>query len=151
MGGAIAVCLAAQLNALDHPSIKGLILENPFASIPGMVKALYPERWLPYHYMGPLVFDKWDALQEMQNMHEASLLRKLSQNMLVLLSEKDEVVPTEMGRALFEAASDTPTVIPSPKPLMRRGELVVIRGALHEDGWMRRQWVVVMDKYLASN
>ncbi|KZT09202.1 uncharacterized protein LAESUDRAFT_722928 [Laetiporus sulphureus 93-53] len=99
LGGAIAVCLTAQLKASDYPTVKGLILENPFASIPGMVRALYPQRWLPYRYLAPLTFDKWDAVAAMRSVdvRHDSLLARLSTNMLVLLSEKDEIVPTSMG------------------------------------------------------
>ena len=149
LGGAIAVCLTSRLKAEDFPKVNGLILENPFASIPGMVKAMYPQRWLPYHHMGPLVFDKWDALQAMRDMPEDALLWKLSHNLLVLLSEKDEIVPPDMGRALFDASYATRLVRPDAHAGRNR-RLVPIGGALHETAWMKREWVNHMTQYLTS-
>ncbi|GAA6005396.1 hypothetical protein JCM10207_002967 [Rhodosporidiobolus poonsookiae] len=82
LGGAAAVVLAQELGVAPFPprrltggvegqegeeegearAVRGLILENPLPSIPFMVRALYPQRWLPYHYLGPFAFDKWNAL-----------------------------------------------------------------------------------------
>jgi hypothetical protein len=45
---------------------------------------------------------------------------------LVLQSEKDEVVPMSMSRAICEAAEIGPPVI--------------IRGALHENAWEWKAW-----------
>ncbi|GAA5830554.1 hypothetical protein JCM11251_002513 [Rhodosporidiobolus azoricus] len=85
LGGAAAVLLLEQLGqapfpplsspawSCAHPSplsppphttrprVDALIVENPLPSIPIMVRALYPQKWLPYHYLGPFAFDKWDA------------------------------------------------------------------------------------------
>ncbi|KAG6833387.1 hypothetical protein H0H93_013268, partial [Arthromyces matolae] len=67
LGGAVALCLLSQRNlsevlGKDAERVSGVILENPFASIPGMVEALYPQKWLPYRYLKPFVWDRWDAL-----------------------------------------------------------------------------------------
>ncbi|GAA5905378.1 hypothetical protein JCM6882_003142 [Rhodosporidiobolus microsporus] len=84
LGGAAAVLLLEQLGRAPFPAspsssaafgagttsdapttttprVHALILENPLPSIPIMVRALYPQKWLPYHYLGPFAFDKWDA------------------------------------------------------------------------------------------
>ena len=136
LGGAAAVCLSAQVRAETFPCVQGLILENPFASIPWMVKALYPQKWLPYHYLGGLAFDKWDALGAMRDVREGTLLNRLDKNMLVVLSMKDEIVPNEMGKALFEAASDN---LKSGQEHSTR-RLAIIPGALHDNAWTVRQW-----------
>ncbi|KAG6846648.1 hypothetical protein H0H93_012662, partial [Arthromyces matolae] len=67
LGGAVALCLLSQRNlpevlGKDAERVSGVILENPFASIPGMIEALYPQKWLPYRYLKPFVWDRWDAL-----------------------------------------------------------------------------------------
>lgn len=144
LGGAVAVCLAASLDAAAYPFVKGLILENPFASIGGMVQALYPQRWLPYRYLAPLAFDRWDALAAVRGMRPGSLLASLARDTLVLLSEKDEVVPTSMGMQLHAALLEKvgPTVTENSC------RQVVIRGALHEHAWKQRQWAREMEGYL---
>jgi len=153
LGGAIAVCLAEQLNSTDYSAVKGLILENPFSSIPGMVQALYPQRWLPYRYLAPLAFDKWDAVAAMRSVKDrpSSLLARLSKDMLVLLSEKDEVVPPTMGMGLYGeglSATGSRTERATAGDSTRRQ--IVIRGALHENAWTERQWSTEMRRYLES-
>lgn len=141
LGGAVAVCLASKLKAAKYPNVTGLILENPFSSTSGMVKALYPQKWLPYHYLGGLLFDKWDALRsvEQAKANSGSLLMKLSSRMLLLLSEKDELVPTSMGENLFRAGVDS-----------EYKRKTVIKGALHEDAWRYRQWFLEIKRYVGS-
>jgi len=155
LGGAIAVCLlaslsedsnSAQLDATVDQALKGLILENPFSSIPDMVRALYPQRWLPYRFLAPLAWDKWDALRALQSAKSGSILERLSRKMLVMVSEKDEVVPREMGISLFTAMNPSPGTGVSEDSYLPR--LVTVRDALHEDAWMQRQWASEVSKYL---
>ncbi|CCL98525.1 uncharacterized protein FIBRA_00524 [Fibroporia radiculosa] len=153
LGGSIAVCLASQLSNADYPTVKGLILENPFSSIPDMLRALYPQRWLPYRYLTPFAFDRWDAISAMKIAHhqQSSLLARLSKEMLVLLSEKDEMVPTSMGMALYSASEQSDPAGASTRDHgagRSAKRLIVIRGALHEHGWMEREWLAVMTEYL---
>ncbi|KAI0947508.1 hypothetical protein AcW1_007721 [Taiwanofungus camphoratus] len=147
LGGAIAVCLSSQLSSAEYPNVKGLILENPFSSIPGMMRALYPQHWLPYRYLAPLAFDKWDAVSAMRNAkhNPGSLLERLSRSMLMLLSERDEVVPTSMGLDLYEASGSGAGDAKTGLELRR---CVIIRDALHELASMERQWLVEMQGYL---
>lgn len=150
LGGAAAVCLAARIRdeGIYH-NVKGMVLENPFASIPAMVKALYPQRWLPYHYLGGFAFDKWDAVSAMsraQVQDDNSLLRRLSQSMLLILSKKDEIVPNEQGLELFEAANSGP----SDGSEARRSRVVVMTTALHENAWTERQWRSEVEQYIRS-
>ncbi|KAI5117811.1 hypothetical protein M0805_004571 [Coniferiporia weirii] len=148
-------------------SIRGLILENPFSSIPDMVRALYPQRWLPYRFLAPLAWDKWNALGIMQaagprrstqdvipenersdglhpdeaatrhGVEAVSALPGVAREMLVLVSARDEVVPREMGRALYDA-----------RPPGGSARFVVIDDALHEDAWRQKQWAKEVARYL---
>jgi uncharacterized protein len=150
LGGAAAVCLAARLSDQDkYKNVKGMALENPFSSIPAMVKALYPQRWLPYHHLGGFALDKWDALSAMSRVQTQgnSLLKRLSQSMLLILSKKDEIVPNEQGLALFEAA----TVRSASKGSgANRSRAVIIPAALHENAWTERQWRNELELYIRS-
>ncbi|KAJ6565816.1 Alpha/Beta hydrolase protein [Mycena vulgaris] len=140
LGGAAAVCLLAQLPDLDanateqerregtpdYSRIRGLVLENPFASIPGMVRALYPQRWLPYHHLAPLAWDR------------PSILTRLAPSTLTLLSAHDEVVPPSMGAQLHLLAG------------ARRERLVEVPGALHDNAWRERVWRGEVGRYVAD-
>jgi uncharacterized protein len=188
LGGAAAICLLAQLrepspemptppdsgggipvSKNDYSRIKGLIVENPFASIPGMVRALYPQRWLPYHHMADLAWDRWDAVSAIGNVSlsregHAAVLARLKKDMMLLLSERDEVVPSSMGEAIWAAAlhcgsgdsrpttretesnlDSAPAHRTCEKPLRRK---VVVEGALHEDAWTSRKWIVEVRRYI---
>lgn len=58
--------------------------------------------------------------------------------MLVLLSEKDELVPNSMGRDILSAT----------KSKGRSG--VVIQDALHENAWEQAQWAREIARYVDS-
>ena len=130
------MCLASRLGSEQYSNVQGLILENPFASVPEMVKALYPQRWLPYHYLAPFVWDAWDAVHAASSMSQDSLLWRLSKDMLVLLSGKDELVPNWMGMGIFNATKS------------EGRQSVIIRDALHENAWGQGQWVREIAQYV---
>ncbi|OCB89499.1 hypothetical protein A7U60_g3294 [Sanghuangporus baumii] len=178
LGGAVPVCLLASLDSdlreeQDYrelrSALRGMILENPFASIPDMVRALYPQSWLPYHYLAPLARDKWDALSAMRDSARVSassseassslpageddsrhhsILPKLARNMLVLVSSHDEVVPPSMGRAIFDARPAGARNARDGGHGEDRSRLVEIDGALHEDAWRQLQWRKETGRYL---
>lgn len=58
--------------------------------------------------------------------------------MLVLLSEKDELVPSSMAIDILNATKS------------KRTSSVVIRDALHEDAWKQGQWVREIAQYVES-
>lgn len=100
LGGAVAVEAAGRI-------LPGaLVLESTFTSIPDMAKRLYP--WLP---VSRLLRIRYDSLGRIGG---------LSCPMAVLHSPKDEIVPFEMGRRLFEKA-------PGPKVFLE------LKGG-HNDG-----------------
>ena len=103
LGAAVTVDLA-----LAQPP-RGVVLESPFTSVRAMADAVLPGA-------GYLFRTRWDSL---------SKIRHLAAPLLVLHSERDEVVPFGHGRAIFEAA---------PEPKM----FFPIRDARHYD--MNAQW-----------
>ncbi|KAJ9096842.1 hypothetical protein QFC21_005115 [Naganishia friedmannii] len=134
----------------------GLIFENGFASIPGMVKALYPHQWLPYHHLGSFAFDRWDALACFENQAESatpipvpegttsntatqpppSLLHTIP--ILFISSEEDEMVPPTMMQQLYDAVTTT-------RSLVRPGEegqvrWLAVKDALHDFAWQKEVW-----------
>jgi uncharacterized protein len=160
LGASIALCLLASRkdvpNAASSAVVHGLVLENAITSVPDMVRALYPQRWLPYRYLGPFVRDRWDARAA-----AAAYMfpRSLARRTMVLVSERDEVVPPTMGREIFDALRMR-TSGDIDEDVERRGELeagerreplrrfVVLEGALHEDAWRYRDWSQAIKQYL---
>ncbi|KAH9057486.1 Alpha/Beta hydrolase protein, partial [Lactarius vividus] len=137
LGACAALCVLA---AHGHPlGVRGLVLENAFTSVPDMLRALYPQRWLPYRYLGPFVVDRWDARAAARDMRRRCAL---AHRAMVLVSERDEVVPPAMGQEIFDA-------LKAPSGTDGRiGRLVVLERALHEDAWRHRDWSQAMKQYL---
>ena len=152
LGASVALCLLASRQDLPNATpaaVHGLVLENAFTSVPDMVRALYPQRWLPYRYLGPFVRDRWDARAAAH-----IFPRALARRAMVLVSERDEVVPPAMGREIFgvlrasrniEEGSEGGIAVKTQETL---GRLVVLEGALHEDAWRYREWSRAMRQYL---
>jgi len=163
LGASIALCLlASHRNGEGAPNANaavmahGLVLENAFTSVPDMLRVLYPQRWLPYRYLGPFVRDRWDARAAAAASH--LFPRALARRAMVLVSERDEVVPPAMGREIFGALrtswEDTRESVEGVGGDMRMGEreflgrFVVVEGALHEDAWRYRDWMRAVKQYL---
>ncbi|KAF8630058.1 hypothetical protein AX17_005503 [Amanita inopinata Kibby_2008] len=196
LGAAVAVCLLSLLHSRDdvgfrpsHPwsrpkfplalthdprldRIQGLILENPFSSIPEMVRALYPSKWIPYRYLAPFVWDKWDAGAALRSCSTAvrrhnetsssispaasvSVLARLARNTLVLQSEHDEIVPCQMGEEMYALAQAVPRIVVDSRYTAVGGEeqgqmgrFVVVPGALHDTAWTKAIWTKEMKTYV---
>ena len=114
-GRSLGAAVAADLATREECS--ALILETPFASIREMARAVFP--FLP---LGPLLRTRYDAVEK---------IRKVKVPVLVLHGDRDEVIPFEQGKKVFDAA-------PSPK------EFYTIRGAHHND-----TYIVGGDAYFA--
>lgn len=175
LGASIAICLLNNILLGNNENlgrigdrITGLIVENPFTSVPDMVRILYESRWLPYYYLGHFVWDRWDALHNLQEISPGAsasstgprtVLEKLARSMLVLTSESDEIVPPAMGRELYNKAlgvSDDSTASTSKDPdsktssMLPSAKLVVVRGALHDNGWTKQAWRDAVAGYIDS-
>ena len=101
LGAGVAVELA--LRAPPH----GLILESALPSIPYMARRAYP--WFPFVQF--FVRSRYDSLDKLQRLDVPKLL---------LHGDRDDIVPIDAGRELFDAAAE-------PKAFY------TIRGAGHND------------------
>jgi fermentation-respiration switch protein FrsA (DUF1100 family) len=100
-------CAVALEVALARPA-GGVALETPFLSVPALARKHYP--FVPAF----VIRSRFDA---------ASKIDRVTVPKLFLVAERDEIVPAEQGRALFELARP-------PK------ELFVIPGAGHNDTYV---------------
>lgn len=104
LGGAIAA------QVIRHHPFDGLILQSTFTSLPDVARAVWPR--LPLHHFAGRYFDSRSAVSN------------LDVPLLVLHGGSDEVVPSWMAHALYEAC-------PGKK------ELHIVDGGLHKDLYVR--------------
>lgn len=104
--------------------VDGVLLETPFTSVRDMLKELYPQKWLPYRYLGGFLWNHWNSLEGLRRvgvcawalprgeptanpLHKSGRkggITTLAANavrlpkVLILSAEKDELVPA--GHAL---------------------------------------------------
>jgi fermentation-respiration switch protein FrsA (DUF1100 family) len=106
LGSGVAVELATRRE------IAGLVLEGAFSSLPELGARLYP--YLPVRLLARVRYDN------------AAKVGSLDRPLLMLHSPQDRVVPIELGRALYDAATD-------PK------EFVETSGGHNDGGFLRSQ------------
>ncbi|MBI3267707.1 MAG: alpha/beta hydrolase [Planctomycetes bacterium] len=105
LGGAVAVELATRRAG----RALGLVLESTFTRIVDVGRRAYP-----YAPVGPFFGKKFDSL---------SKIARIGHPLLSIHGTDDEIIPFELGRALFDAA-------PEPKWFFR------IPGATHKDTFL---------------
>lgn len=103
LGAAVATEMATRFDS------QALILESPFVSIAEMARTI-----LPFLPIGPFLQTKYEVKEK---------IKKTKVPLLVLHGERDEIVPIEQGRKVFDAA-------PEPK------KLFIIAGAGHNDTYV---------------
>jgi alpha-beta hydrolase superfamily lysophospholipase len=129
LGAGIACTAAAEhmQHARDTrgSSIIGLILETPFTSMKSMLLALYPQKWLPYQYLHPFLWNHWDSEVALRQI----ALVESRPRVLLLPATRDEVVPPaetdKLARVCKEVGLET--------------QRVDVLGALHTEATTRRE------------
>ncbi|MCA9007518.1 MAG: alpha/beta hydrolase [Planctomycetaceae bacterium] len=116
LGGAVAVDLAAEDGA------RGLVLASTFSSLPDA--AAYHVPWI------------LPSLNMTQRLNSAGKIGNYSGPLLQSHGDKDQLIPIELGRKLFDAAGE-------PK------QFVVIPGAGHNDP-QPEEYRRVFDEFIAS-
>ena len=119
IGTGIATNIAANHQLLPREvDIKLLILETPFTNIRDMLVTIYPQKWLPYRYLRPFLWNHLDSWRALEQISKSSIsLPKV----VILEAEKDELVPKSHGDALEKRCIDLGLDV----------KRHVIRGALH--------------------
>jgi uncharacterized protein len=100
-GQSIGAGVATSLAAEQSPSgmiVKALILETPFLSVRAMLETLYPQKWLPYRYLWPFLWNHLDSWKALGLMKER--LGATTPHVLILEAGKDELVPSSHGEIL---------------------------------------------------
>ncbi|KAI5810574.1 alpha/beta superfamily hydrolase [Pyronema omphalodes] len=97
--------------------VKGVLLETPFVSIGEMLVAVYPQKWLPYRYLGGFLWNTWELLVAM----EKAIRKGWRGRVLVMQAGADELVPEDQAGRIVEVV----------RKMGLRGELEVVKKALH--------------------
>lgn len=96
LGGALAI---AALARAGHGGVRTLVVEGGFASYREVARSLLDRSWITWPFQYPLSY--LFISDELSPRREWTALRSLP--LLVVHGEKDENVPFENGRSLFEA------------------------------------------------
>jgi hypothetical protein len=86
LGGAVAVDVATQRPAA------GLILESSFSSARDVARKAYP--FLPVHFVLRTRLDSFEKIQ------------RIRMPLLMMHGDRDSIIPIELGKKLFDAASE---------------------------------------------
>ena len=120
-----------------HLQISGLILETPFTSIKSMLLALYPQKWLPYQYLHPFLWNHWNSEEALRRIATCEGKRP---SLFLMPAGRDEVVP--------------PTEIAKIERLCQELRLEFVRkdviGALHTEASMRREGQAAIAKFIIA-
>jgi thioesterase domain-containing protein len=128
LGAGVACAAAAEHLARNESQfVQGLILETPFTSVSSMLKALYPERWLPYRYLTAFLRSHWDSEVALKRI--ASVDKGRQPQVLLCAATRDEVVPAEEAEKLQRVCEETSLVT----------KRVNVIGALHNEATTRRE------------
>jgi thioesterase domain-containing protein len=128
LGAGVACSAAADHLTRDEVQpVQALILETPFTSVSSMLKALYPERWLPYRYLTGFLRSHWDSEVALRRI--ASVDKGRQPHILLCAATRDEVVPAEEAEKLQRVCEETSLVT----------KRVNVIGALHNEATTRRE------------
>ena len=128
--------------------IDGLLLETPFVSVKDMLLELYPQKWLPYRYLGPFLRNHWDtreALRRLANARESKIGSEGGRavdlpKILILQAGKDELVPVSQALELEACAQEIGLKV----------SRLEVQGALHNEVTMKAFGKAAIASFLSS-
>lgn len=109
-------------NPTTNIELAAVLLETPSYALKALLQGMYPQKYLPYRYLGPLLWNKWDSKDALRRLAAASQKKK-TPKIKILQAENDELIPLEHGVVLEQCA----------RQLGLDVEREVVRGATHND------------------
>ena len=131
IGAGVATSAAAALstsiqNKVGGSPVSGLLLETPFVSVRAMLMAIYPQKWLPYRYLGPFLRNHWDSRLALRKIANPGTR---SPKTLILQAANDELVPSSQGLELERTSQDLGLDV----------KRIVVSNALHSEVTVKGQ------------
>ncbi|PHH90907.1 hypothetical protein CDD83_2284 [Cordyceps sp. RAO-2017] len=127
IGCGFATNLAAMPSRSSDLSIDALVLETPFTNTRDMLKALYPQRFLPYQHLWPFLRNHLNSWENFGIMARKRGHRP--PDVYIVEAAKDELVPQDHGELLRQRCQDLGLFV----------ERFSVRGALHNDVMVRKE------------
>ncbi|KAI5458074.1 Alpha/Beta hydrolase protein [Mariannaea sp. PMI_226] len=127
IGCGFATNLAAKEKRPSNLPPDALILETPFLSARAMLQALYPQKWLPYQYLHPFLWnhlDSWTNFGMIAQRYKGRL-----PGVYLIEAGKDELVPADHGIGLYKRCEEVGLPV----------ERFKVRGALHNESMVKRE------------
>lgn len=141
LGCGVATNCAAEQFPSEHLDLRTLILETPFVNVRDMLTALYPQKFLPYRYLYPFLWNHLDSSDALCRLATRLPLPKHRRpKVLVLQADKDELVPEEHGKILEKRCLDVGL------PVERK----LIRNSLHTGVMLKADGRVAVVEALQS-
>lgn len=138
-GQSIGCGFATNLAAASRTMrVDGLVLETPFTSTRAMLKALYPQKWLPYQYLWPFLrshLNSWANLEAI-----AAAYGTEPPSIQIVEAGKDELVPANHGEELYQRCLDLGLPVERAK----------IHGALHNEAISRAAGKAAIQRSIAA-
>lgn len=139
-GQSIGCGFATNLAATtDTMRINAMVLETPFVSTRAMLKALYPQKWLPYQYLWPFLRNHMDSWTNIGIISKRAAPHRVPA-VYMIHAGKDELVPAEHGVSLRQRCQDVGLPV----------EQHFVRGALHNEAIVRKQGRTAIAQSIAS-
>ena len=127
-GQSIGCGFATNLAARSDLHVHALVLETPFTHTRDMLRALYPQKWLPYQYLWPFLRNHLDSLGNLSVMARRSAAGR-PPLVYVVDAGRDEIVPADHAARLCQRCQDVGL------PVERRQ----VRRALHNEVTVRKE------------
>ena len=135
LGAGVATFVAGHA-AKQSIRIDGLILETPFVSVKEMLVTLYPQRWLPYFYLSPFLWNHWDSEVGLERIGQGDFKPAV----LVLSADKDELVPLAHANRLADLCLINGCEVLHSK----------VAGALHTEALLKLQGQLAVTRFIAK-
>lgn len=138
VGCGFASNLAAQTTEESNLPIRGMVLETPFTNTRDMLKALYPQKWLPYQYLWPFLRNHLDTWKNLEIVAQKS--KGQAMPVYIVEAGSDELVPQDHGEILCKRCEDLGLPV----------ERHTVRKALHNDVSIRQSGKQAIAEYIQS-
>lgn len=84
--------------------LSGIVLETPSTSTKDILKNLYPQKWLPYRYLWPFLWNHWSSAAAIGRIgrwrDEAPNEERKPPAILLLIADQDEMIPSQAADEL---------------------------------------------------
>lgn len=114
-----------------------MLLETPFIDLKSMLRALYPQKFLPYRYLTAFLQSSWDSREALARIADSKSVRP---NILILRAGSDEIVPADHAGVLQMTSQEKGLDV----------EVQVVAGALHTEVTAKGQGRKLIVDFLSS-